>query len=146
MGKAVTAVKLSFGAACAVITSWLGGWDMALSVLIGMTIMDYLTGLTKGFCTKTLSSDKGIRGGVKKISIYIVVALAVQVDNFAGSYFAALGGVAFRSLVIGYYIAVEGLSILENLAAIGVPLPKLLTNALEQIKKASDAEGGNKHD
>lgn len=107
----------------------LGGIDVALSCLLIAIILDYVTGLIKAFVTKELSSKIGIRGIVKKVSILFIVMLAVLIDKVTGE----TG--AIRTLVIYYFVANEGLSILENLGQAGVPIPQSIKKALKVMKK-----------
>jgi toxin secretion/phage lysis holin len=107
----------------------LGGIDVALSCLLIAIILDYATGLIKAFVTKELSSKIGIRGIVKKVSILFIVMLAVLIDKVTGE----TG--AIRTLVVYYFVANEGLSILENLGQAGVPIPQSIKKALKVMKK-----------
>ena len=109
---------------------WLvGGVDVALQCLLVAIIIDYISGIIKAYNTKTLSSNIGFRGILKKVGILLIVMLAVLVDRVTINN----GGV--RTLVIYYFVANEGLSILENLAQAGLPIPKSLKDALKVIKK-----------
>lgn len=109
---------------------WLvGGFDVALSCLLVAIVIDYISGIIKAYETKTLSSAIGFRGILKKVGILLIVMLAVLVDRIT----IDNGGI--RTLVIYYFVANEGLSILENLAQAGLPIPKSLKNALKVIKK-----------
>lgn len=109
---------------------WLiGGFDVAIQCLLVAIVIDYISGLIKAYNTKTLSSSIGFRGILKKVGILIIVMLAVLVDRVTINN----GGV--RTLVIYYFVANEGLSVLENLAEAGLPIPKTLKNALKVIKK-----------
>lgn len=118
------------GGLIAGVAALLGGWDAALKVLVALTVLDYISGVIKGIITKRLSSCAGLSGGLRKISIYLAVALAVLLDDFLGA-----PGIAFRLLTIGYYTAVEGISIIENLIEIGVPAPPFLKEVLIQVKE-----------
>lgn len=109
---------------------WLiGGLDIAILCLIVAIVLDYISGLIKAYNTKTLSSNIGFRGILKKVGILIMVMLAVLVDR------VTVTNGSIRTLVIYYFVANEGLSILENLAQAGLPIPKSLKNALKVIKK-----------
>lgn len=109
---------------------WLiGGVDVAFICLIVAIALDYISGLIKAYNTKTLSSSIGFRGILKKIGILILVMLSVIVDRITVNN----GGI--RTLVVYYFVANEGLSILENLAQAGLPIPKKLKEALKVIKK-----------
>lgn len=109
---------------------WLiGGIDVAILCLIVAIILDYISGLIKAYNTKTLSSAIGLRGILKKVGILIIVMLSVIVDR------VTINNGGIRTLVIYYFVANEGLSILENLALAGLPIPKSLKDALKVIRK-----------
>ena len=116
---------------------FLGGLDIALKTLLIFILLDYVTGLCKAIVNKKVNSIIGIKGIIKKIGYLIVVALSVQLDNITGS----TG--ALRTLVIYFFVDNEGISILENWGFIGLPLPKKITEVLEQIKKEN---GGNENE
>jgi toxin secretion/phage lysis holin len=107
----------------------LGGFDVAIQCLLIAIAIDYVSGLIKAFVTKTLSSQIGLKGILKKVAILLVVMLAVLIDRVTGE-----SGM-IRTLVIYYFVANEGLSITENLAQSGVPMPKVIKDALKALKK-----------
>lgn len=109
-----------------------GGLDVALECLIIAIVLDYVTGVIKSYLNKSLSSQIGFKGIIKKIAILILVASGVLVDKITGN----TG--AIRTLVIYYFVANEGLSIIENLGASGLPIPENLKNALESLKSNQD--------
>lgn len=111
-----------------------GGWDIALQSLIAVVILDYLTGLIKSYVKCSLNSSIGFRGIFKKLCIFIMVAIAVVIDNLT-----VKNGV-IRSLIIYYLVANEGLSIIENLGEMNIIVPNFLKERLEQLKR------GNKGD
>ena len=106
-----------------------GGIDVALQCLLVAIVLDYISGLIKAYNSKTLSSSIGFKGILKKVGILVIVMLAVLVDR------VTLNNGGIRSLVIYYFVANEGLSILENLAVAGLPVPKKLKDALKVLKK-----------
>lgn len=106
-----------------------GGIDAALQCLLIAIIIDYISGLIKAYVTKTLSSSIGFKGILKKVGVLLIVMLSVLVDR------VTLNNGGVRSLVIYYFVANEGLSVLENLALAGLPIPKKLKDALKVIKK-----------
>ncbi|MEG2787333.1 MAG: phage holin family protein [Romboutsia sp.] len=111
--------------------TWLfGGWDIVLSVLVTFMIIDYLTGLIRGYVTAKLSSSTGFKGIAKKAVIIIVLIVAVLLDRLMND-----GTWIFRTLICYFYIANEGISILENCTALGLPVPSRLAEALEQLKE-----------
>lgn len=111
---------------------FLGGWDIALQVLITVVILDYLTGVCNAIHSKKLNSSVGLKGIVKKIGYFVIVAVAVILDRITGE----TG--AIRTLVIYFFVANEGISILENWGSMGLPLPQKLIDTLEQIKNDND--------
>lgn len=110
----------------------LGGFDVALNCLLIAIVLDYVSGLIKAYNTKTLSSRIGFRGLLKKLGILILVMVAVLVDRVTGN------SGAIRTVIIYYFVANEGLSIIENLGAAGIPIPKFLKKALKALKKEND--------
>ena len=106
-----------------------GGWDIALQCLVTAIVLDYISGLIKAYNTKTLSSKIGLKGLLKKVGILCVVILSVLLDRISGE-----TGV-IRTMVIYYFVANEGLSVLENLAEAGLPIPQFIKNALLNLQK-----------
>ena len=116
--------------------TWLlGAWDTPLVVLIVFMTLDYITGFTRGYINKELSSDVGLKGIARKCVIFVVLIVAVMLDRLMNT-----GNWLFRSLVCYFYIANEGLSLLENSAALGVPIPTKLKDALAQLKEGNKKE------
>lgn len=122
---------------CGVITglfSWVyGGLDMLLSVLLVCVVLDYISGLAAAWYTRTLDSRVGYKGILKKVVILLLVALGNSVGMI-------LNQPAIRDIVIGFYIANEGISILENAGRMDVPVCSALTKFLEQLKHKNDDE------
>ena len=111
---------------------FLGGFDIAIQSLLIVMVVDYLTGIASAIYNKELSSKIGFKGILKKISYLCVVALSVVIDNLTGQ-----SGL-IRTLVIYFFVANDGLSIIENMAEMNVKLPQKLIDALEQIKKKGE--------
>lgn len=109
------------------LTTLLGGWDMALKVLVLFVVLDYVTGLVAAYFDQVLNSKVGFRGIAKKIMLFVPVAVAYWLDML-------LGQEILRNLAIFFYIANEGLSMIENLARAGIPFPEQIQDALVQIK------------
>ena len=116
---------------------FLGGLDIALKTLLIFMLLDYITGICKALVNKKINSIIGIKGIIKKVGYLVVVALSVQLDNITG------GTGALRTLVIYFFVANEGISVLENWGSIGLPLPKKIMETLEQLKKEN---GGNENE
>lgn len=112
-----------------------GAWDTALMVLVVFMVMDYVTGLLKAYITKTVSSDVGLKGIARKTVILIVLIVAVMLDRLINT-----GTWLFRTLVCYFYIANEGISLLENCSQLGLPVPEPLKNALIQLKEGNKKE------
>ena len=105
-----------------------GDMNGLLIALFVVIVLDYATGIVKAGIQHKLSSEVGFKGILKKILILIVVALAHVVDNTVGS------GETWRNIAIVFYICNEGLSILENAVACGLPVPKKIRDLLEGMK------------
>lgn len=114
------------------ISERLGGFDGILIALVTLIVLDYLTGVIKAICTKTLSSDVGFKGLAKKILILIIVAVSVVVQ-------CLIPNVPIRAIVIMFYICNEGISILENAASI-LPIPEKLKSLLLQLRDKNKQE------
>ena len=114
--------------------AWLfGGWDILLWTLVGFIILDYLTGLAKGWKTKTLSSETGFEGLIKKMMILTLVVMANFLQKLIGE------AVPIREIVILFFISNEGISLLEN-AALFIDIPPQLKDALLQIRDKDKEE------
>lgn len=109
---------------------FLGGWDGFLYALVAFVVIDYLTGIMVAILEKRLSSDVGFRGIFKKVLIFSLVAVGHIID-----YRLMQTGSAIRTAVIFFYLSNEGISILENTARIGLPIPEKLKAVLEQLNK-----------
>lgn len=124
-------LNLFIGSITYVISYYLGGWDMALETLVFMVVLDYITGIINGIVNKELNSKTSIKGLVKKFCYFIAVALGVLLDRYMNSDI-------IRTMIIYFLVANDGISIVENLAKIGVPLPKQVITILEQMREKSD--------
>ena len=122
---------------CAVVgtaLSWLlGGWDLTLQILVIFVALDYVTGVVAAWHEKELDSNVGFYGIAKKILLFVPVAIGFWLDQFTGQEI-------LRNIAIFFYIANEGISILENLGRCGVAVPPALLDALGQLKNKN--QGG----
>jgi len=110
-----------------------GNLDIMLVTLLVFIVIDFISGCAKAWVQKEITSGKFYLGGVKKIGIILIIAVATQLDKLI------LGdNVVLRSVAISYYIACEGLSILENWGGLGLPLPKALKIALLKLKEGNE--------
>ena len=110
-----------------------GGWDLSLAVLIAFIVLDYLTDILAAIVTKSLSSYIGARGIAKKALIFVVLIVAVLLDRLINN-----DQWIFRTLVCYFYIANEGISLIENVAKTGLPIPQKLRSILHQVKDDKD--------
>lgn len=115
-----------------------GDWDIALQCLVVAVALDYISGVIKAFVNKELSSKIGLKGLLKKVGVFVIVALAVILDKVTGE-----SGM-IRTLVIYYFVANEGLSIIENLGEAGLPIPDVIKKALKSLKSESKGKSNDK--
>lgn len=123
--------------AFSVIGGWLGyfvgGVDGLMTALLIFMILDYITGLMCAVADKKLSSSIGFKGICKKVLIVMLVGVAHVVDMYVVG-----NGNALRSAVVCFYISNEGVSMLENAAHLGLPIPDKLKSILAQLHKRDD--------
>lgn len=129
-------------AAAGAVAGVFGGWSALLTVLVAMMGIDYLTGVlvaAAGRSDKTenggLSSKAGFEGLARKGFVMLIVLLATLLDRAAGN-----TAMVFQTAATCYYIANEGLSILENAAAMGVPFPERVRGALEDMRARAEGQ------
>jgi len=122
------------------IAGFLGEWNVMLTVLACMMALDYISGLmvaAAGKSPKTenggISSKIGFQGLMKKGFIIVIVLAATFLDRALGT-----DKMIFQLAAAGYYIANEGISILENADLLGVPFPKKIRDAFEDMRKGND--------
>ncbi len=113
----------------------LGGFDGLLYALIAFVVIDYITGLMLAIIKKEVSSSIGFKGIFKKVMIFLLVAIGHTIDAYL-----IKNGSAIRTAVIFFYISNEGISILENSANIGLPIPEKLKEILVQLKDGEKNE------
>jgi toxin secretion/phage lysis holin len=112
---------------------FLGGWDGFLYALLAFVVIDYITGLMCAVLDKKLSSEVGFRGIFKKVLIFSLVAIGHIIDK------SVIGDDSvIRTAVIFFYLSNEGVSILENAAHIGLPVPQKLKDILEQLHNRTE--------
>lgn len=114
---------------------FLGGCDGLLYALIAFVVIDYITGVMCAISNHTLSSEVGFKGICRKVLIFLLVGIANILDiQVIGS------GSALRTAVIFFYISNEGVSLLENAAHLGLPIPEKIKVVLEQLHDRSTKE------
>lgn len=127
MEKYFNEISVGFGLIGGFICKFLGGWDMLLKAIIVLVVLDYATGLLKAIYNKSLSSEIGFKGLIRKIVIFIVIATAYVIQGIVGD------GVPLREITILFFIANEGISLLEN-ASEFIPIPDKLKDVLIQLR------------
>lgn len=132
MEKIIRTITALIAAVCGFL--W-GRADGLLHALIAFMAIDYITGVIVAVVRKELSSEVGFKGIAKKVLIMALVAVGHIIDVHVLG-----GGAVCRSAVIGFYLANEGISILENAGELGLPLPKKLVAVLKQLKEKEDDE------
>ena len=126
-------IQLAFSALGGFLGWYLGGVDGFLYALIAFVLVDYVTGVMCAIADKKLSSAVGFKGVCKKVLILMLVGVANVVDiHIVGT------GSALRSAVICFYLSNEGLSLLENAAHIGLPIPDKMKDVLAQLHGRTD--------
>jgi toxin secretion/phage lysis holin len=113
-----------------------GAADGLFFALVAFAVLDYVSGVVTAVINRRLSSRVGFDGIVKKIMLFVLVALANIID------IQVLGNTqgVLRSAVIAFLLANEGLSVLENVSAAGLPIPAKLKNILSQLKESDSDE------
>ena len=115
---------------------FLGGYDGLLYALIVFMVADYITGVMCAISDKTLSSAVGFKGICRKVLILMLVGIANLLDvEVIGT------GAVLRTAVIFFYLSNEGVSLLENAAHLGLPIPEKLKAVLAQLHKKAESDG-----
>lgn len=128
-------IQLIFTAIGGWLGYFLGGCDGLLYALIAFVVIDYITGVMCAINDKTLSSEVGFRGICRKVLIFLLVGIANILDvQVVGT------GSVLRTAVIFFYISNEGVSLLENAAHLGLPVPEKIKTVLEQLHDRSESE------
>ena len=129
-------IQLVFAAIGGWLGYFLGGCDGLLIALVGFVVVDYLTGVMCAIADHKLSSAVGFKGICRKVLIFLLVGIANILDvQVIGS------GSVLRTAVIFFYISNEGVSLVENAAHLGLPVPDKLKDVLEQLHDRDGKEG-----
>ena len=130
-------IQLAFAAVGGWLGYFLGGCDGLIYALIAFVVIDYITGVMCAISDKTLSSEVGFKGICRKVLIFLLVGIGNIIDaQVLGS-----PGV-LRTAVIFFYLSNEGVSLLENAAHLGLPVPDAIKTVLEQLHDRSDGKEG----
>lgn len=118
------------GAFGTMVTYLYGGWNSAMDTLLALVVMDYISGMLAAYINPrlALNSQKGFMGIARKIFIFLIVAMAHRID-------VTLGVTGICTVATWFYIGNEGLSITENAAKAGVPIPNTVKSSLEQLSR-----------
>jgi toxin secretion/phage lysis holin len=133
MKDIIHTIQIIFTVIGAYIGWFLGGFDGLLYALVAFVVLDYITGLMVAILEKKLSSSIGFKGIFKKVLIFIFVGIGHIID-----FYILQNGSAVRTAVIFFYLSNEGLSIVENAAKIGLPVPESLKKVFIELKKEDD--------
>ena len=133
--KAVMWIKGAIAALGGAAAYLWGPWDALINALIALVALDYVTGVICAAANKRLSSEIGFKGLIKKALIFALVAVAGVADKVIPA-----TNQAIRAAVILFYIANEAISILENAAELGLPVPEKLKAVLIKTKGEDKAE------
>ncbi|NLU24693.1 MAG: phage holin family protein [Clostridiales bacterium] len=141
-----TGVRAALSAALAGFCSYFGILAAPLTVLIAVMLADYATGMLKAWESSSLSSRIGIRGILKKLGYLVIVAVGMVVDWILRWGLAGIGLTLHLTFLISMIVAVwliinECISILENVAAMGAPVPAFLMKLIDRLKGAVEKEG-----
>ena len=130
-------IQIAFTAFGGFLGWFLGGFDGFLYALIAFTVIDYITGVMCAITDKNLSSAVGFKGICRKVLIFTLVGIG----NIVDVYVLGQGGV-LRTAIIFFYLSNEGVSIMENTAHLGLPIPAKLKEVLEQLheRRGNDNE------
>lgn len=135
-----TSVQVVFTAIGGWLGWFLGGCDGLMYALIAFVVVDYITGIMCAIVDKKLSSEVGFKGICKKVLIFLLVGMANALDvNIIGS------GSVLRTAAIFFYLSNEGVSLLENAAHLGLPVPNAMKEVLQQLHDRAE-NGGNKNE
>lgn len=128
-------IQLAFAAVGGWLGYFLGGCDGLLYALLAFVVIDYITGVMCAIADKTLSSEVGFKGICRKVLILLLVGIANVLDvQVIGT------GSVLRTAVIFFYISNEGVSLLENAAHLGLPVPEKIKTVLEQLHDRAEDE------
>ena len=105
-----------------------GDWDLPLKILLTSMVLDYVSGMLKAFYLGEVSSRVGYKGLIKKVGILFTIVVANLTD-------IVLGLTIFRSAICMFFCMNEFISVLENISAVGVPIPDILKDKLIQTKQ-----------
>lgn len=128
------AINTAFALIFSTAVELLGGYDKILSFLVMLVIIDYFSGIIKAIKEKKLNSHIGFVGGLKKLGFFVAIAISHGLDSILPV------DPVFRTITILFFISNEGMSVIENLGALGVPIPKALKDKFKNLKEDEDID------
>lgn len=138
MNNFVTQAKIWCAMVMGAFSTWLGGYDDLLNAMLLLMILDIICGVIDAaffnhskYSSNGLTSDALIRGAIRKCMLLAIVAISVVIDNILSTSY-------IRNCAVLYFIATEGLSLLEHMVNMNVPFPKFVKDILEVILEQSD--------
>lgn len=131
--KTIEHLHILLGISFGFISHYLGGWDMMLKTILLFVILDFLTGWLKSVYSKTLSSETGFKGLIRKLVIFIVITVANLLQKLLND------KIPLRETMLMFYIINEALSIIEN-ASYFIPIPEKIKNVLLQLNQKYENE------
>lgn len=134
MSERLSYIKVLLGAALGGVIMLMGGWDHPLQVLVILVALDWISGVLASGVSGRINSSVGWKGIAKKVGYFVLVAVASTVDGLI-----VTGIPAVRIAVVLMLAGNEGISILENLTELGIPIPGFLRSALEKARKGDAA-------
>ena len=135
MKNFIEAAQYAFAALGGAVGAVMGGFDGFLYALIVFVVVDYLTGVMVAVLDKKLSSAVGFKGICRKVLIFLLVGIANILDvQVIGT------GSVLRTAVIFFYLSNEGVSLLENAAHLGLPVPEKMKDILAQLHDRAEKE------
>lgn len=148
MDKIFNVFSIIFGFLGGIFTFFFGKVDILFYTLCALVVLDYITGLIKAYYNKTVSSELGKKGLLKKFMILVVIAVAVLLNRLITELMPGLQS-PLREIAIVFYICNEGISILENVAEF-MPIPDKIKATLIQLRdknkqdnESEDEDNGN---
>lgn len=111
----------------------LGGCDSLIYTLIAFVVFDYISGLLLAIFNRTLSSEVGFKGICRKALIFIVISVGNIIDKWL-----LQSGIVLRTMLAMFYLSNEGISIIENVSLMGVPIPQKLKDVLQRLNESDN--------
>jgi toxin secretion/phage lysis holin len=129
-------VTALLGAIVAGVCSVLGGWTPAMTTLLTLSVLDVISGFLRAAIQQKLSSKESFQGGIRKVLVFVVIALGAQADALLRESGVSIAdGELVRNAAVIFYCVSEGLSIVENVVGAGLPVPQAIKDALAQLSE-----------